>query len=214
MAELKRFSALKDLLQVLTDYFSADGVLSTEYHNDLSDCINNYKQAHDEGSHLSESHKIVDDLKELSNTSAARGDAKLPLVLTCLKELSQVLHPEDVIEKFEETILRPVLSPYGQTRQTLADAREVLLFCLIPLDSDDKNRGLQPIHAKVFDIYIRKSQEVLRGAVQMSSLPATKFTISTVEKLLLDYGDKCPQEFLETIDKYYVVKEYASGRAV
>jgi len=194
MAELnsRRFSALRDLLQVLNDYFSLE-VLPAEYPPDFSACIANYVQLHEKGEHLSESRKILDELKDLAARAAARGDAKLPLVLKCLKELGPVLIPEDVIDKFEEWILRPVLTPYGQTRQTLADARDVLLFCLIPLDDGDENRPILPIHAKLFDIYIRKSKDVLQGTIQMHSLPATKFTISTIEKLLLDYGDKCPR---------------------
>jgi len=194
MAELnsRRYSALRDLLQVLNDYFGSD-VVSAEFPPDLSACIANYVQLHEKGEHSSESRKIVEELKDLSARSASRGDSKLPLVLKCLKELSDVMDGQDVLEKFEDWILRPVLHPYGQTRQTLSDARDVLLNCLIPKENAEGDRPMYPIHSKLFDIYIQKSKEVLRGAIAMPTLPATKFTISTVEKLLLDFGDKCPK---------------------
>lgn len=194
MAELnsRRYSALRDLLQVLNDYFGAD-VVSSDFPPDLSACIANYVQLHEKGEHSSESRKILEELKDLSARSAARGDSKLPLVLKCLKELQEVLDGQDVIDKFEDWILRPVLHPYGQTRQTLSDARDVLLFCLIPQENSQGERQLFPIHSKLFDIYIQKSKEVLQGAIAMPALPASKFTISTVEKLLLDFGDKCPK---------------------
>jgi len=194
MAELnsRRYSALRDLLQVVNDFFGND-IASAEFPPDLSSCIANYVQLHEKGEHSSESRKILEELKDLSARAAARGDSKLPLVLKCLKELQEVLDGQDVIEKFEDWILRPVLHPYGQTRQTLSDARDVLLYCLIP-DVDSKGeRQMYPIHSKLFDIYLQKSKEILRGAIAMPALPATKFTISTLEKLILDFGDKCPK---------------------
>jgi len=196
MSELnaRRYSALRDLLQVLNDYFGAD-VISPEFPPDLSACIANYVQVHEKGEHYSESRKILEELKDLSTRNAARGDSKLPLLLKCLKELQEVLEPEDVGDVFEEWILRPILHPYGQNRQTLSDARDVLLFCLVPPENTEEGRRMFAIHYRLFEIYIRKSKEVLQGVASMQSLPAVKFTITTVEKVLLDFGDKCPKVY-------------------
>ncbi len=194
MSELnaRRYSALRDLLQVLNDYFGAE-VISAEFPPDLSACIANYVQVHEKGEHYHESRKILEELKDLSSRNAARGDSKLPLLLKCLKELKEVLDPEDVVDIFEEWILRPILHPYGQNRQTLSDAREVLLFCLVPQDDTEGERRMFAIHYRLFEIYIRKSKEVLQGVAPIQTLPAIKFTITTVEKVLLDFGDKCPK---------------------
>jgi hypothetical protein len=194
MTELnfRRSSALRDLLQVLNDYFSAD-VISAEFPPDLTTCIENYVHVHEKGEHYHESRKILEELKDLAARTAARGESKLPLLLKCLKELQEVLEQEDVIDVFEEWILRPILHPYGQSRQTLSDARDVLLFCLIPQADAEGERRMYAIHYRLFEIYIRKSKEVLQGAASMHTLPAIKFTISTVEKVLLDFGDKCPK---------------------
>jgi hypothetical protein len=186
------FSALKDLVLVLNDYFSAEG-LSAEFPPDLSACIANYVQVHGKGEQNHDSRKILEELKDLAARNAARGESKLSLLLKCLKELREVLEPEDVIDVFEEWILQPVLHPYGQARQTLADAKEVLLFCLVPQEDSEGERPMFPIHYRLFDIYIRKSKEVLTGVAPMPSLQATKFTITTLEKVLLDFGDKCPK---------------------
>jgi hypothetical protein len=194
MAELnsRRYSALRDLLQVLNDFFSSD-VVSAEFPPDLSACIANYVQLHEKGEHSSDSRRILEELKDLSARAAARGDSKLPLVLKCLKELQDVLNGQEVMEKFEDWILRPVLNPYGQTRQTLTDARDVLLFCLIPSENSDGERSLYPIHYKLFDLYVQRTNEILCGSIEMRNLPAMKFTITTVEKVLLDFGDRCPK---------------------
>jgi hypothetical protein len=100
-----------------------------------------------------------------------------------------------VIQVFEEWILQPILNPYGQNRQTLADARDVLLFCLVPNEDTEGQIRMFPIHYRLFDIYIRKSKEVLSGAAPIHSLQAIKFTITTLEKVLLDFGEKCPKVF-------------------
>jgi hypothetical protein len=194
MSELnaRRYSALRDLLQVLNDYFGAE-VISAEFPPDLSACIANYVQVHEKGEHYHESRKILEELKDLSSNNAARGDSKIPLLLKCLKELQEVLDPEDVVNVFEEWILRPILHPYGQNRQTLSDARDVLLFCLVPQDHIEGERRMFAIHYRLFEIYLRKTKEVLQGVAAMQTLPAIKFTITTVEKVLLDFGDKCPK---------------------
>ena len=60
MSELnaRRYSALRDLLQVLNDYFGAE-VISAEFPPDLSACIANYVQVHEKGEHYHESRKIL-----------------------------------------------------------------------------------------------------------------------------------------------------------
>jgi hypothetical protein len=194
MAELnvQRSSALRDLIQVLNDYFNSE-VTSNEFPPDLTACIANYVQVHEKGEHYPDSKKVLEEIRELATRSALRGDSKIPLVLKCLKELREVLEPEAVIEIFEEWILRPILNPYGQQRQTLSDARDVLLFCLVPQDDTNVDREMLDIHFKLFDIYLQKSKEILKGQVSMPNLPAAKFTVTTVEKVLLDFGDKCPK---------------------
>ena len=205
-----RSSALKDLVLVLNDYFGAD-VISAEFPPDLSACIANYVQVHEKGEQPGDSRKLLEELKDLANENS-RSESKLALLLKCLKELREVLEPEDVIDVFEEVILQPILNPYGQARQTLSDARDVLLFCLVPPDNSEGERRMFPIHYRLFDIYIHKSKEVLQGYAAMHSLAATKFIITTIEKVLLDFGDKCPKEFLTAVDKYYLIKEYVEAR--
>jgi len=212
------YSALKDLVAVLNDYFSAEGI-SGEFPPDLSACIANYVQVHEKRESPSESKKVLEELKDLVTKNYSRTDQKLPLLLKCLKELREVLDPEDVIEVFEDRILQPILNPYGQLRTTLSDARDVLLFCLITKEDAKGERKLVPLHYRLFEIFIRKSKDVQQGLVPVPALAATKFTISTLEKVLLDFGDKCPRvlnscsyadpkEFLMVVDKYYVQKEY------
>lgn len=213
------YSALKDLVAVLSDYFNAEGI-SADFPPDLTACIANYVQVHEKENSPSESKKVLEELKELATKNSSRADLKLPLLLKCLKDLREVLEPEDVIEVFEDRILLPILNPYGQVRTTLNDAKDVLLFCLITKEDAEGERKLLPLHFRLFEIFIRKSKDVQQGLVPVPALAATKFTISTLEKVLLDFGDKCPRvfkscdctdlkEFLMMVDKYYAQKEYA-----
>jgi hypothetical protein len=191
MAELNlgRSRALKDLVDTLNDHFTS-GLISAE---DLSGPIGNYVQALEKGQKKHESRRILDELKDLVSRNTAGGNSKLPLLLICLKELREVLEPEDVVKVFEESIVQPILNPYGQNRQTLSDAKEVLLFCLVPPEDADGERRLFAIHYRLFDIYLRKSKDVLEGLTPIHTLPATKFTITTLEKVLVEFGDKCPK---------------------
>src|SRR5437667_3755349 len=133
MSELKitRSSALRDLVLVLNDYFSSE-FISADFPPDLSACIANYVQVHEKGDDHAGSRKILEELRGLASRNATGGTSKLSLLLKCLKELKDVLEPADVIDVFEDTIIQPMLNPFGMTRHTVSDAREVLLFCLLP----------------------------------------------------------------------------------
>src|SRR5579859_5348569 len=194
MADLtySRGSALRDLIQGLNDYFSSEQI-SGELPAELTTCIASCIQIHEKGDPSYESRKILDELRDLVARNAARSDVKLPPFLKCLKELREILRPVEVIDHFEDWILRPLLHPYGQTRTTLNDAKDVLLFCLIPPDDSGAQTRIPEILYRLFDIYIRKSKDVLQGRSSIHSLQAAKFTITTLEKVLLDYGDKCPK---------------------
>ena len=193
MPELKhtRSSALKDLVLVLNDYFSSE-LISAEFPPDLSACIANYVEVHEKGDDHKGSRKILEELRALATRSAAGGHPKLPLLLKCLKELKEVLEPADVIDVFEESIVQPMLNPFSMTRQTVADAKEVLLFCLLPSQHTKEEPRLSAIHYRLFDLYVRKSEDVLQGRVT-SNIQNTKFIITNLEKVLLDFGAACPK---------------------
>lgn len=186
-------SALKDLVAFLDDCFGAEAT-SAEFLADLSACISGYVQVSEKGEQH-ESRKLLEELKEVVTRNSSTANSKLPLLLKCLKELQEVLEPRDIVDIFEDVILQPILNPYGQSRRTLSDAKDVLLFCLTLQDSPERERQLLPIHFRLFDLYIRKSKDVLHGIAPMHSLQAIKFTITTLEKVLLDFGDKCPKVF-------------------
>jgi hypothetical protein len=220
MTELKfgRSSTLKDLIQDL-DVFFASEVVTAEFQQDLSTCIEEYAKVHQKGEQNHESRKILEELRDVAAKNAAGGNSKLAILLKCLKELRKLLEPEDVIDIFEDTIIHPILNPFGQNRATLADAREVLLFCLLPTSEERVgDYRMHALHFRLFDIYIQKSKEVLQGTAHIATAQAMKFSITTIEKVLLDFGNKCPQvptspssnltrqEFLRAVDKYYIVK--------
>jgi hypothetical protein len=196
MAELtmRSLNALRDLLQALNDYFSAD-VASGDFPPELAAAIAKYIQVFEKSEQSHESWRILEELRDLGAQNAARSDSRLPQFLKCLKELREVLRPGDVVENFDEWILRPLLHPYGQTRQALTDAKDVMLFCLIPQDEINDPR-ISAIRHRLLDTFIQKSKEVLQGNPAIHSLPAAKFTITTLEKILLDYGDKRPKVLL------------------
>jgi hypothetical protein len=106
--------------------------------------------------------------------------------------LKEVLEPADVVEFFEESVLYPMVNPFSVTRATVADAKEVLLFCLLPSQHAKEEPRLSAIHYRLFDLYVRKSEDVLQGRV-MSNMQNTKFVITNIEKVLLDYGAACPK---------------------
>jgi hypothetical protein len=193
MSELKhaRSSALKDLVLVLNDYFSSE-LISAEFPPDLSACIANYVEVHEKGDGQRGSRKILEELRALATRSAASGHQKLPLLLKCLKELKEVLEPADVIGFFEESILQPMVNPFSVTRHTVADAKEVLLFCLLPSPHSKEEPRLSAIHYRLFDLYVRKSEDVLQGRVT-SNIQNIKFIITNIERVLLDYGAACPK---------------------
>lgn len=194
MSELKhaRSSALKDLVLVLNDYFSSE-LISAEFPPDLSACIANYVEVHEKGDdHRGGSRKILEELRTLATRSAASGHQKLPLLLKCLKELKEVLDPADVVEFFEESVLQPMVNPFSVTRHTVADAKEVLLFCLLPSPYSKEEPRLSAIHYRLFDLYVRKSEDVLQGRVT-SNIQNIKFIITNIERVLLDYGAACPK---------------------
>jgi len=194
MTELKfaRSSSLKDLIQDL-DVFFASEVASAEFQQDLTTCIEEYVKAHEKGDQHHESRKILEELRDVASKHAAGGNSKLAILLKCLKELRNMLEPEDVVDIFEDTIIHPILNPFGQNRATLADAREVLLFCLLPGTEDTEDYRMHALHFRLFDIYIQKSKEVLQGTAPIQAAQAMKFSITTIEKVLLDFGNKCPQ---------------------
>jgi len=194
MTELKfgRSSTLKDLIQDL-DVFFASEVVSAEFQQDLSTCIEDYVKLHQKGEQGHESRKILEDLRDVAAKNAAGGNSKLAILLKCLKEMRKMLEPDDVIDIFEDTIIHPILNPFGQNRATLADAREVLLFCLLPSTEDTEDYRMHALHFRLFDIYIQKSKEVLQGTSSIQTAQAMKFSITTIEKVLLDFGNKCPQ---------------------
>lgn len=194
MAELKtsRSSALRDLLLVLKEYFDAE-IISVDFPPDLNEYIANYVQVHDDGDDFDGSRQIIDELRELASRSATNGYPKLPLLLKCLKELTEVLDPSDVIDAFEDSILHPLMSSYGMNRQTVSDAKDVLLFCLLPPRKSIKEFRLAAIHYHLFDIYMQKSEELLQGYANPAKNQAIKNVISNVEKVLLDFGGHCPQ---------------------
>ena len=193
MSELKhaRSSALKDLVLVLNDYFSSE-FISAEFPPDLSACIANYVEVHEKGDDPKGSRKILEELRTLATRSAAVGHQRLPLLLKCLKELKEVLEPADVVEFFEESVLYPMVNPFSVTRATLADAKEVLLFCLLPSQHAKEEPRLSAIHYRLFDLYVRKSEDILQGRV-ISNIQNIKFIITNIEKVLLDYGTACPK---------------------
>jgi hypothetical protein len=194
MTELKfgRSSTLKDLIQDLDVFFGSE-VVSAEFQQDLSTCIEDYVKLHQKGEQGHESRKILEDLRDVAAKNAAGGNSKLAILLKCLKELRKMLEPDDVIDIFEDTIIHPILNPFGQNRATLADAREVLLFCLLPSSEDTEDYHMHALHFRLFDIYIQKSKEVLQGTSSIQTTQAMKFSITTIEKVLLDFGNKCPQ---------------------
>lgn len=194
MAELKpsRGSALKDLLLVLKEYFDAE-IISTEFPPDLNEYIANYVLVHDDGDGFDGSRQILTELRELAAQSSARGSPKLPLLLKCLKELSEVLDPSDVIDAFEDSILNPLMTSYGMNRQTVADARDVLLFCLLPARNSAKEFRLAAVHYHLFDIYMQKSEELLQGYANPARSAGMKNVVSIIEKVLFDFGGKCPK---------------------
>ena len=194
MAELKtsRSSALRDLLLVLKEYFDAE-IISVDFPPDLNEYIANYVQVHEDGDDFDGSRKILDELRELASRSASKGFPKLPLLLKCLKELTEVLDPSDVIDSFEDSILHPLMSSYGMNRQTVSDAKDVLLFCLLPPRNSTKEFRLAAIHYHLFDIYMQKSEELLQGYANPAKNQAIKNVISNVEKVLLDFGGKRPK---------------------
>jgi hypothetical protein len=193
MADLttRSLNSLRDLLQALNDYFSADAALP-EFPLELTTAIANYIQVYEksEGSH--DSWRILEELRDLMAQNASRSDSRLPQFLKCLKELREVLRPGDVIENFDEWILRPLLQPYGKTRQILTDARDVMLFCLIPQEEIYDAR-VSAMNHRLLDIYIQKWKDILQGNPGNQTLPAAKFTVATLEKILLDAGDKSPK---------------------
>lgn len=203
MSELKhaRSSALKDLVLVLNDYFSSE-FISAEFPPDLSACIANYVEVHEKGDDFRGSRKILEELRTLATRSAAGGHQKLPLLLKCLKELKEVLEPADVIDFFEDSVLLPMVNPFSMTRQTVADAKEVLLFCLLPSQHTKEEPRLCAIHYRLFDLYVRKSEDVLQGRVT-SNIQNIKFIITNIERVLLDYGAACPKVVYVKVIAYH-----------
>jgi hypothetical protein len=186
-----RSSSLKDLIEVLHDHFTSK-VTSADFGADLAGPIANYVQMHEKDGDNKESRKVLEQLRELASRSATGGPSKLPLLLKCLNELKEVLEPEDVIDTFEDSILQPILNFYGVNRQTVSDAKEVLSFCLIPRRNTRRESRLFAIHYRLFDLYMQKSQEVLEGLV-VSNMQMTKYIISNLEKVLLEFGASCPK---------------------
>lgn len=209
-------SGLKELALVLNDHFATNANYA-DFTADLSGSIANYVQMHENEADHKGSRKLLEQLSELASRSAAGGPSKLPLLLKCLKELKEVLEPEDVIDMFEDSILQPILNFYGVSRQTVSDAKEILTFCLIPREHTTRESRLSAIHYRLFDLYMQKSQDVLEGLV-VSNMQMTKYIITNLEKVLLEFGASCPkvlalknysdgQLFFNAIDKYYLVKE-------
>jgi hypothetical protein len=193
MPELKssRPSALKELVVVLHDHFSTK-LNYADFTSDLSSTLANYVQVHENEEGHKGSRKLLEQLRELASRSANGGPSKLPLLLKCLKDLKEVLEPEDVIDMFEDSILQPILNFYGMSRQTVSDAREVLIFCLSPPEHSIREPRLTALHYRLFDLYMQKSQEVLEGLV-MANMQMTKYIMSNLEKVLLEFGASCPK---------------------
>ncbi|TGZ85589.1 Hamartin-domain-containing protein [Ascodesmis nigricans] len=158
-----------------------------------------------------EAEHLQEELLKIFETKVQGNTDKFAVFLGCIRTLRPVIISKDKLLKWWEVLVRPTFDSMGQAKAVIADARAIVLS-VMAYDEDDDPTGEREAASNVFtdkllDIYLdtTRATTVKNGGINAEQ--TYRFVSQNVEAVLLAYGKRRPQAFLEKIDYYVTHKE-------